>query len=93
MEWMETEQAYNNNWYLKGYAPKEPDPEPKTREEVRQTRETLYKEKVDPITSHIHRLKDEEQTEYIKEEIEQLKQERKRIFIEIQRDNPYPAGE
>ena len=28
MEYMETEFAYNGKWYLKGYAPKEPQPKP-----------------------------------------------------------------
>lgn len=60
------------------------------KEDVRQVREQLYKEKVDPITAHINRLKDEEQTDEVIAEIELLKQERAEIVAKIKEENPYP---
>jgi len=60
------------------------------KEDVRQVREQLYKEQVDPITAHIQRLKDEEQTEEVIAEIELLKQERAEIVAKIKEENPYP---
>ena len=56
---MDVEQAYNGFWYVQGYAPEEPAP---TEEEQRQKREQAYTVEVDPITCHINRLSDEEQT-------------------------------
>ena len=47
-----------------------------TDEEQRQNRERAYQQEVDPITSHIQRLRDMEQTEEIIAEIEALKIER-----------------
>lgn len=91
MTWMETELAYNSKWYEKGYAPKEPDPTSKTREEVEKIRESLYKEKVDPITAHIQRLRDKEQTETVVVEIKRLINIRDYTYTQIQIENPYPV--
>lgn len=92
MEYMETELAYNGRWYLKGYAPQkpQPDPRPKTKEEVQKIREDLYRSEVDPITSHIQRLRDERQTEPIKRQINDLLIERDNKVIKIRTENPYP---
>lgn len=90
MEYMETEQAYDGRWYVKGCAPKEPDPEPKTREEIRKTREDLYKDIVDPITAQIQRLRDEEQTIWIKRDIDTLIKKRSYEMTRIRLENPYP---
>lgn len=87
---MDVEQAYNGSWYVKGYAPEEPAP---TEEEQRQKRELAYTLEVDPITCHIQRLSDEEQTEEVIAEIEALKQERSEKVEEIKRRFPYPVGE
>lgn len=75
-----------------------PEPEPyvkpePTYEEIRANRAFLYKELVDPITSHISRLKDEEQTEEIKAEIETLIAERAAKVVEIKERLPYPVEE
>lgn len=75
-----------------------PEPEPEvphepTREEIRANRAFLYKELVDPITSHISRLRDEEQTDDILAEIEALKAERQAKIAEIKELNPYPVEE
>lgn len=52
-------------------------------------RELAYAKEVDPITCHINRLKDEEQTEEVIAEIEQLKQERAAKVEEIKARYPY----
>lgn len=59
-------------------------------EECRRNREEAYTAEVDPITSHIQRLKDEEQTPEIVSEIEQLKAERTSKVEEIKERYPYP---
>lgn len=84
---MEVEQAYNGAWYLKGYAPIEPE---KTKEEVSETRRQLYIAEKDPITCQIQALRDEEQTEEIMAQIESLKEERARVVERIKAENPYP---
>ena len=86
---MDVEQAYNGSWYVEGYAPVKPAP---TEEEQRQKREQAYTLEVDPITCHIQRLCDEEQTEEVISEIEALKQERSEKVEEIKRRFPYPVG-
>ena len=90
MEEMDVEQAYNGNWYVEGYAPEIPAP---TEEEQRQKREQAYTLEVDPITCHISRLADEEQTPEIEQEIAELKQERSEKVEEIKERYPYPVGE
>ncbi len=86
---MDVEEAYNGLWYLKGYAPEKPAP---TEEEQRKNRELAYTQEVDPITCHIQRLADEEQTPEIIAEIERLKQERDEKVEEIKQRYPYPVG-
>lgn len=83
---MDVEQAYNGNWYVAGYAPEEPAP---TEEEQRKKREQAYTQEVDPITCHISRLSDEEQTPEIEQEIAELKQERSAKVEEIKERYPY----
>lgn len=90
MEWMETELAYNGKWYEKGYTPQEPIPPAPTYDEVKEKRSKLYRLKVDPITSHIQRLRDQTQTPEIETEIKKLQNERDYMVIKIQEENPYP---
>ncbi len=61
-----------------------------TYEEVRQTREALYRDQKDPITCQIQSLRDEEQTEDIIAEIDALKVKRAEIVAKIKEENPYP---
>lgn len=61
-----------------------------TKEEISTLREQLYIKDADPITCHINRLKDEEQTAEILAEIETLKAERATIIAKIKEENPYP---
>ena len=62
-----------------------------TYEEVSARREVLYREKVDPLTSQIQRLRDEEQTEEVIAEIEKLIEKRNKIVATIKEENPYPT--
>lgn len=78
-------EQYNGEFLLK-----EDIPAP-TEEEQRQKRKEAYTLEVDPITCHIQRLTDEEQTEEIIAEIESLKQERSAKVEEIKQR--YPVGE
>lgn len=84
---MDVEEAYNGGWYLKGYAPIEPE---KTKEEISETRRKLYIAEKDPITCQIQALRDEEQSEEIMAQIESLKEERARVVEKIKAENPYP---
>ena len=70
---------------------KNPEPLPPTKEEQEQNRARAYQAEVDPITSHIQRLRDMEQTEEIIAEIEQLKLERDAKVEEIKARYPYPV--
>lgn len=72
-----------NTWRI------EPLPEP-TKEQQSTNRETAYQQYVDPITCHISRLMDEEQTEDITAEITALKSERAAKVAEIKAQYPYP---
>lgn len=66
-----------------------PEPTPPTDEEIRQMREKAYEKDVDPITSHIQRLRDKEQTEEVKAEIAELIAERDIKVAEIKERYPY----
>ena len=76
-----------------GEEPIIPEPLPPTEEEQRENRAFAYQQEVDPITSHIQRLRDEEQTEEIITEIEQLMAERTAKVEEIKARYPYPVGD
>ena len=86
MSEMEVEQAYDGSWYVEGFAPVKPEP---TKEEQQKARENAYKAEVDPITCHINRLKDEEQTAEVIAEIASLVEERKAKVAEIKARYPY----
>lgn len=85
---MEVEQAYDGNWYVLGYAPEKPEP---TKEELKKARQEAYKNEVDPITCHIQRLGDEDQTHEVIAEIASLVAERKAKVEEIKARYPYPT--
>lgn len=61
------------------------------QEEVRLNRASLYTQKKDPITCQIQALRDEEQTDEVVAEIENLKTERAAVVAEIKEQNPYPV--
>ena len=67
------------------------EPLPPTKEEQQKARENSYKAEVDPITCHIQRLGDEEQTAEVIAEIASLVEERKAKVEEIKARFPYPA--
>ena len=64
-----------------------------TEKEQAENREIAYTKEVDPITAHIQRLRDEEQTEEVIAEIEQLKLERDAKVEEIKQRYPYPIDD
>lgn len=66
---------------------------PPTEEEIKQLRSVAYQQEVDPITSHIQRLRDKEQTEEIVTKINELIAERDAKVQEIVERYPYPEGE
>lgn len=76
--------------YLESVPNEHPAP---TEEEQRKNREFAYTQEVDPITCHIQRLYDEEQTPEIEQEIAELKKERSDKVEEIKQLYPYPVGE
>jgi hypothetical protein len=75
-------------FYLADHVPVKPEP---TKEEVQALRSDAYKAEVDPITCHIQRLGDEEQTAEVITEIANLVAERKAKVEEIKARYPYPA--
>lgn len=83
---MDVEQAYDGSWYVAGFAPVKPEP---THEEIAQARASDYQAKVDPITAHISRLRDKEQTEEVVAEIAELIAERDAKVEEIKARYPY----
>ena len=71
-----------------------PAPLPPTKEEQEQNRANAYQQEVDPITSHISRLRDTDpMTEEIEQEIADLIVERDAKVEEIKERYPYPVGE
>ena len=60
-----------------------------TKEEQSEKRAVAYREFVDPITSHINRLRDKEQTEDIIAEIADLIKKRDEKVAEIKELYPY----
>lgn len=72
---------------------KNPEPTPPTKEEQEQNRARAYQQEVDPITCHINRLKDKEQTEEIITKINELMIERDEKVLEIQEKYPYNEQE
>jgi hypothetical protein len=69
------------------------EPLPPSKEDIQELRANAYKTEVDPITCHIQRLGDEEQTAEIIAEIANLVAERKAKVAEIKARYPYPASE
>lgn len=77
------EVAYNGDKYVKGSAPAIDN------EYQSKMREKAYEAEVDPITAHIQRLKDKEQTPEIIAEIEALQTERDEKIAAIKERYPY----
>lgn len=80
----------DNGDYLESVPNEHPAP---TEEEQREKRSIAYQQEVDPITCHIQRLEDEEQTPEIEKEIADLKQERSAKVEEIKERYPYTVEE
>ena len=76
---------YNGEYLLKSEMPLP------TKEEQSKKRAQAYLIEVDPITAHIQRLRDKEQTEEISAEIVKLIAERDAKVEEIKERYPYPT--
>ena len=90
--WANANQAYievigDHRYEIKAVPPA---PAP-TKEEQKEARARAYQAEVDPITSHISRLRDAEQTEEITAEIAELIAERDAKVEEIKERYPYPT--
>lgn len=66
-----------------------PEPPTPTVEQLRKSRAAAYCVQIDPITSHIQRLRDMEQTPEIVEKINELIAERDEKVAEIKTKFPY----
>lgn len=75
----------NSNWVIEAVVVPE-----QTRADVEAIRRQLYISKVDPVTAHINRLRDEELTPELAAEITKLVEERKLLVEEIKAQHPYP---
>ena len=84
MSLMNVEEAYNNKWYVEGFAPVKPEP---THDEIKAMRAIAYAQEVDCITAHIQRLRDESPVP--EGEINELIAERAEKVAEIQERYPY----
>lgn len=80
------ETAYNGEKYVSGYAPAIDN------EYQSAQREKAYESEIDPITAHIQRLRDKEQTPEIVAEIEALRIERDEKIAAIKERYPYTEG-
>lgn len=70
----------------------EDQPEPtlaEKNETIRSMREILYRGTVDPITAQISRLRDEEQSPEVEQEIQVLLAQRSELVAKIREENPY----
>lgn len=77
-------EQYNGEYVLKQDVP------PPTKEEQSEKRAEAYRQEADPITSQISRLRDEEQTPEIIEEINELLKKRIDVVKDIKERYPYP---
>lgn len=92
--WCNRNQAYIKDLGNRCYEICEiPEPPAPTHEEIRKKRASAYQQEVDPITCHINRLRDEEQTEEVVAEIEELIAERAQLVEDIIERYPYPVEE
>ena len=76
---------YNGEYLLKSEIPAP------THDEQSEKRALAYQNEVDPITAHIQRLRDKEQTEEVVAEIAELIAERDAKVEEIKARYPYPT--
>lgn len=76
---------YNGEYLLKSEIPAP------THDEQSEKRAAAYQQEIDPITAHISRLRDKEQTEEVVAEIAELIAERDAKVEEIKARFPYPT--
>ena len=78
--------GWDGNYYLKDDVPPKPAP---TREEQEALRAEAYRQEVDPITAHISRLRDMEQTDEVQGKMVTLQAERDEKVDAIKSCYPY----
>ena len=83
---IDVEQAYNNDWYVSGYAPQQSVEE--QNEEIRQQRQARYELESDPL-----RMDYDEALARGQESAEELKQEWLASKDKIREELPYIVGE
>ena len=69
------------------------NPKVPNHEEIETARANMYQMLVDPITCHIQRLSDEEQTAEIMTKVAELRAERSALMADISLWLPYPVEE
>lgn len=67
-----------------------PEPPVPTREDIEHARAARYTAEADPITAHIQRLRDAEQTDEVVDKIAALQEQRDAIVAQIKESLPYP---
>lgn len=83
---MGVEQAYNGQWYVKGYAPEEPAP---TKEEQEQARANAYASEIDPL--HARKARKTILGEWTEEDESEYVVKVKELSAEIVARYPYPT--
>ena len=83
---MEVEQAYNFNWYVKGYAPEKPAP---TKEEQQEKRHEAYVKEVDGL--HAQKMRHEILGDWTEEDEAEYREKVIRLSEEIAERYPYPT--
>lgn len=87
MSEMDVEEAYNGQWYIKGYAPQKPAP---TREEIKQLRKAYRHEHIDDNTLERNRKiangtwTEEDESAYLALDAE--------VTLYIEENLPYPTS-
>lgn len=87
----EVEEGNDGRWFLAGFVPQLPVSE--QNEKIKCRRQAAYCQKVDPLTSQIERLRDEEPSVSVIAEIETLKRERTIQVAAIRTSLNYVSGE
>ena len=83
---LEIEQAFNMQWYLKGYAPEKPAP---TKEEQEQSRANAYASEIDPL--HARKFRKTILGEWTEEDEAEYVEQVKELSAEIEERYPYPT--
>lgn len=86
---MDVEQAYNGQWYVKGFAPVQPEPPAPTREEIEKARTTYRREHIDDKT--LCRLRKQANGTWTKEMEDEYLALDTEVTAYIEEHLPYPT--